>query len=168
MQNLGGKRVLVLSGRTVAEKTDSVRLVVENLGEMCAGVYSSLTQRAPLATAVEAANLSVTNGVDTLVGVGGSTISDAARMIAVLMAENINTVEQLRELGEQQHLALTPNLDGKQLPLQVAVPTTLSAGEFNMGSRTGAHRRRLPHQRYPHHLYRSGDGSLEKSVLGTG
>ena len=133
VQNLGGKRVLVLSGRTVAEKTDSVRLVVENLGEMCAGVYSSLTQRAPLATAVEAANLSVTNGVDTLVGVGGSTISDAARMIAVLMAENINTVEQLRELGEQQHLALTPNLDGKQLPLQVAVPTTLSAREFNMG-----------------------------------
>ncbi|MEE8465415.1 MAG: iron-containing alcohol dehydrogenase, partial [Dehalococcoidia bacterium] len=84
VRNLGGKRVLVLSGRTVAEKTNAVNQVVDSLGDMSTGVYSSLTQRAPLSTAVEAANLAVANGVDTLVGVGGSTISDAARMIAVL------------------------------------------------------------------------------------
>ena len=133
VRNLGGKRVLVLSGRTVAEQTNSVNRIVENLGDMSAGVYSNLTQRAPLATAVEAANMAVSNGVDTLVGVGGSTISDASRMIAVLMAEGITTVEQLRRLGEEQNMTLTPNLDGKTLPLQVSISTTLSAGEFNMG-----------------------------------
>ena len=133
VRNIGGRRVLVLSGRTVAEKTNLVNRVVENLGDMSAGVYSGLTQRAPLSTAVEAANLAVANGVDTLVGIGGSTISDASRMIAVLMAEGITTVERLRELGEEQNLMLTPNLDGKDLPLQVSIPTTLSAGEFNMG-----------------------------------
>ena len=68
VRNLGGKRVLVLSGRTVAEQTNSVNRIVENLGDMSAGVYSNLTQRAPLATAVEAANMAVSNGVDTLVG----------------------------------------------------------------------------------------------------
>ena len=133
VQKLGGKKVLVLSGRTVAEKTNSVSRVVDNLGDLSTGVYSSLTQRAPLAAAVEAANLAVANGVDTLVGVRGSTISDAARMIAVLMAEGITTVEQLRRLGEDQDLLLIPNLEGKTLPLQVSIPTTLSAGEFNMG-----------------------------------
>ena len=133
IKDLGGKRVLVLSGRTVAEKTDTVRKVNETLGELSAGVYSGLTQRAPLATAVEAANLAVSQGVDTLVGVGGSTISDAARMIAVLMAEGIDTVEQLRALGVQHDLMLTPDLEGNPLPLQVSIPTTLSAGEFNMG-----------------------------------
>ena len=133
VQKLGGKRVLVLSGRTVAEKTDSVRRVNDCLGDLSAGVYSNLPQRAPLSTAVEAANMAVANGVDTLVGVGGSTISDAARMIAVLMAEGITTVEQLRQLGEDQNMMLEPNLDGKELPLQVSIPTTLSAGEFNMG-----------------------------------
>ena len=133
IQKLGGKRVLVLSGRTVAEKTDAVRRINDGLGDMSAGVYSGLTQRAPLFTAVEAANLALASGADTLVGVGGSTISDAARMIAVLMAEGITTVEQLRQLGEEQDMLLSPNLDGKVLPLQVAVPTTLSAGEFNMG-----------------------------------
>ena len=90
-------------------------------------------RKAAMATAVEAANMAVANGVDTLVGVGGSTISDASRMIAVLMAEAITTVEQLRQLGEEQDMLLSPNLDGKDLPLQVSIPTTLSAGEFNMG-----------------------------------
>jgi alcohol dehydrogenase class IV len=133
VRKLGGKRVLVLSGRTVAEKTDAVRRINDGLGDMSAGVYSGLTQRAPLSTAVEAANLALANGADTLVGVGGSTISDAARMIAVLMADGITTVEQLRQLGEEQDMLLSPDLDGKKLPLQVSVPTTLSAGEFNMG-----------------------------------
>ena len=133
IKKLGGKRVLVLSGRTVAEKTDSVRRINEGLGDISAGVYSGLIQRAPLSTAIEAANMAVANGVDTLVGVGGSTISDAARMIAVLMAEGITTVDQLRQLGEDQDMVLEPNLDGKSLPLQASIPTTLSAGEFNMG-----------------------------------
>ena len=133
VKKLGGKRVLVLSGRTVAEKTDSVRRINEGLGDLSAGVYSGLIQRAPLSTAIEAANMAVANGVDTLVGVGGSTISDAARMIAVLMAEGITTVDQLRQLGEDQDMVLEPNLDRKSLPLQVSIPTTLSAGEFNMG-----------------------------------
>ena len=133
VQKLGGKRVLVLSGKTVADKTDSVRRVNAALGNLSVGVCSKLTQRAPLATAVEAANLAVANGVDTLVGIGGSTISDAARMIAVLMAEGITTESQLRQLGEDQDMMLSPNLDGKSLPLQVSIPTTLSAGEFNMG-----------------------------------
>lgn len=133
VRKLGGKRVLVLSGKTVAEKTDSVRRVNDALGDMSVGVYSNLPQRAPLSSAVEAANLAVAQGVDTLVGVGGSTISDASRMIAVLMAEGITTEAQLRQLGEDQDMMLSPNLEGKSLPLQVSIPTTLSAGEFNMG-----------------------------------
>ena len=133
VRKLGGKRVLVLSGKTVAEKTDSVIRVNDALGDLSAGVYSNLPQRAPLSSAVEAANLAVAQGVDTLVGVGGSTISDASRMIAVLMAEGITTEAQLRQLGEDQDMMLSPNLEGKPLPLQVSIPTTLSAGEFNMG-----------------------------------
>ena len=83
---LGGKRVLVLSGRTVAEKTDAVQRVSSALGDTCVGVYSGLTQRAPLSAAVEATRMALDAEADTLVGVGGSPISDAARMSAVMMA----------------------------------------------------------------------------------
>ena len=99
VENLGGRRVLLLSGKTVAEKTDAVKKVASALGDRCVATYSGLTQRAPLATAVQAARMAGDLEVDTLVGVGGSTISDAARMIAVMMAEGISSEEQLRELG---------------------------------------------------------------------
>ena len=131
--SLGGRRVLLLSGRSVAEKTGAVRRVATVLGDTCVGTFSGLTQRAPLAAAVEATEMALQGEVDTLVGVGGSTISDAARMIGVMMAEEITSVDRLRELGQQGDGALSPNLDGKELPWQVCIPTTLSAGEFNQG-----------------------------------
>ena len=133
IQKLGGKRALILSGRSVAEKTESVQRVADVLGDVSVAAYSGLTQRAPLGAAVDAANMATDAGVDTLVGVGGSTISDAARMISVLMAQGITTVDQLRNLGEENDLMLSPDLDDQKLSLQVSIPTTLSAGEFNMG-----------------------------------
>lgn len=133
VEQLGGRRALLLSGRSVAEKTDAVRKIAAALGGSCVGVYTGLTQRAPLGAAVEATCMALTTKADTLVGVGGSTISDAARMIAVMMADGITGEEQLRELGRQSHGRLRPDLEGKTLPLQVCIPTTLSAGEFNMG-----------------------------------
>ena len=113
LEALGGRRALLLSGRTVAEKTEAVRTVASALGDSCVEVYSGLTQRAPLATAVEATNIALRHGVDTLVGVGGSTISDAARMIAVMMAEGITSIERLRELGQESQGLLQPSLEGK-------------------------------------------------------
>ena len=90
IQKLGGKRALILSGRSVAEKTESVQRVADVLGDVSVAAYSGLTQRAPLGAAVDAANMATDAGVDTLVGVGGSTISDAARMISVLMLSLIH------------------------------------------------------------------------------
>ena len=133
LDKLGGRRAMVLSGRSVAEKTDTVRRVASLLGDRCLAVYSNLPQRAPLATAVEATQIALDNGVDTLVGVGGSTISDAARMIGVMMAEGITTEAALRERGEQGGGNFRSDAASDKLPLQVSIPTTLSAGEFNMG-----------------------------------
>jgi len=82
---------------------------------------------------VEATRLALQAEADTLVGIGGSTISDAARMIAVMMADEIISEDRLRELGQQQQGLLSPKLGGNRLPWQVSIPTTLSAGEFNTG-----------------------------------
>ena len=133
LDKLGSRRALLLSGRSVAEKTDTVNRVAAALGQRCMAVYSNLTQRAPLATAVEAARLAREHNVDTLVGVGGSTISDAARMIGVMLAEDITTEEQLRERAYGSGGNFSSNADPARLPWQVSIPTTLSAGEFNQG-----------------------------------
>ena len=94
---------------------------------------------------------------DTLVGVGGSTISDAARMIAVMMAGGITNEERLRDLGHQHQGMLNPDLEGDKLPWQVSIPTTLSAGEFNTGGGNvlddlAAHKIRVRHPSLYAHL----------------
>jgi len=122
-----------LTGKTLAEKTDAVRTVQSALGDRCVGVYSGLIQRAPLATAVEATRKALELGADTLVGLGGSTIADAARMIGFMMAEKITSEAPLREMAQQERGLMHPDLTGKSLPLQISIPTTLSAGEYNMG-----------------------------------
>ena len=133
LDRLGSQRVMVLSGRSIAEKTDTVKRVKTLLGDRCQAVYSNLPQRAPLSTAVEATQIALDNGVDTLVGVGGSTISDAARMIGVMMAEGLTSEEALRERGHEGGGNFQSTADRDRLPRQVSIPTTLSAGEFNLG-----------------------------------
>ena len=133
LERLGARRALLLSGKSVAEQTDTVRQVAALLGDTCIGVYSGLTQRAPLATAVEATKIALREEADTLVGVGGSTIPDAARMIGVMMAQGITSEDRLRELGRQHNGLLTPDVVDTPLPWQVSIPTTLSAAEFNTG-----------------------------------
>ena len=127
LDRLGVKRALVVSGRTVAESTDVVSRTVSILGDACVGVYSGLTTRAPLPAAMEATRLAIDSGADSLVGIGGSTISDAAAMIAALVARNITDAEGVRELiaGHPGRIVL----GGEQLalPSQISIPTTLSA-----------------------------------------
>ncbi|MCY4366321.1 MAG: iron-containing alcohol dehydrogenase [Chloroflexi bacterium] len=130
---LGSQRVMVLSGRSIAERTNTVKRVEALLGDKCMAVYSNLPQRAPLATAVEATQIALDNGVDTLVGVGGSTISDAARMIGVMMAEGLTSEDALRDRGHEGGGNFQSTAERASLPLQVSIPTTLSAGEFNTG-----------------------------------
>ena len=133
LDRLGSQRVMVLSGRSIAERTNTVKRVEALLGDRCLAVYSNLPQRAPLATAVEATQIALDNGVDTLVGVGGSTISDAARMIGVMMAEGLTSEDALRDRGHEGGGNFQSTAERAKLPLQVSIPTTLSAGEFNTG-----------------------------------
>ena len=133
LDRMGSQRAMVLSGRSIAEKTGTVNRVASLLGDRCVAVYSNLPQRAPLATAVEATQIALDKGVDALVGVGGSTISDAARMIGVMMAEGLTSETALRNRGHQGGGSFQSTANGGDLPWQVSIPTTLSAGEFNLG-----------------------------------
>ena len=54
ISNLGGRRALILSGKSVAEKTSAVKQVAQVLGDSCVGIYTGLSQRAPLALDIPA------------------------------------------------------------------------------------------------------------------
>ncbi|MBA2694172.1 MAG: iron-containing alcohol dehydrogenase [Rubrobacter sp.] len=94
------ERAFVVTGRTLHEKTDLVKKVEAMLGEKHAGTFAGMSEHTPGSAVEEAARLA--EGCDLLVSFGGGSVIDGAKAVA-------------RKVG---------------YPMQIAVPTTLSAAEW--------------------------------------
>lgn len=94
------RRVFLVTGRTLREKTDLVRRVEELLGEKHAGTFAGMGQHTPGSAVEEAARQA--EGADLLVSFGGGSVIDGTKAVA-------------RKLGYVG---------------QVAIPTTLSGAEW--------------------------------------
>jgi alcohol dehydrogenase class IV len=93
-------RAFVVTGRTLFEETDLIRRVEGMLGDKHAGTFSGMGQHTP-GSAVER-TAEEAEGADLLVSVGGGSVIDGTKAVAV-------------RLG---------------YPVQIAVPTTLSGAEW--------------------------------------
>jgi len=107
LAHLGASRALLITGRTLATKTDLVARVEEALGAAHAGTFSDCGQHVPESSVEQAYEHAVACNADVLVVFGGGSPIDTAKMVVhKLMAA------------------------GREAIGQVAIPTTLSAGEF--------------------------------------
>lgn len=104
---LGGQRALVITGNSLATKTDVIQQVTSLLGPLHAGTFAEIRQHAPKSGIVRAAEMARETNADILISVGGGSPIDAAKIVAHNLAQE----------------------GGTYLP-QLAVPTTLSAAEF--------------------------------------
>ena len=123
---LGARRVFVITGRSLATKTEIVRRVEGLLGERHAGTFAEIGQHAPsegVAAAVRAAREA---GADALVSVGGGSPIDAAKLVALALAEGWSDATELTANATR---AARPD-PSVPIPPHVAIGTTLSAAEF--------------------------------------
>jgi len=100
----GMQRVVVVTGRSLRERTPVITQVDELLGERCVATYSGITEHAPASRVEELTALLREHDADGAVAVGGGSPIDATK-------------------------AALYHLDGGETA-QIAVPTTLSAAEF--------------------------------------
>jgi alcohol dehydrogenase class IV len=80
-------RAFVLSGRTVARKTGLVATLRERLGELYAGAFDELEKDSPLAPVLAARDAARAADADLLIAVGGGSVIQAVRVVAILLAE---------------------------------------------------------------------------------
>lgn len=109
LDRLGLRRALVITGTSIATRTDLLWYVEQVLGPRHGASYTGARQHVPAATVEEALELARLAGVDCLVSLGGGSPIDTAKAVAHRLAQE--------------------RPDGVP-PVHVAVPTTLSAGEF--------------------------------------
>lgn len=133
VQRLGAKRVFMLASRTMNRTTDEVSKVRAELGDRFAGLYDSMPSHSPRDAVIEAASMAREAGADLLVTFGGGSLTDACKVMQICLRHDI------REMDQLEPFRLVTNPDGtRRIPeyegpivRQVAIPTTLSGGEFN-------------------------------------
>jgi len=129
---LQARRVFVLTGRTLNTQTDAVDKIRRALGLRCAGVHDDMPAHTPRESVVACANAARDAGTDMLVNVGGGSVIDGGKAVAICLEHAISTVdglEPLRSVVENGQRRI-PDFRAPAIR-QIAVPTTLSAGEHN-------------------------------------
>jgi alcohol dehydrogenase class IV len=122
------QRVFLMVSGTLNRETDAIATVRRALGDRCAGVFDRMPPHTPRQAVIAATEQAREARADLIVTVGGGSITDGAKAVQLCLANDIRTPEALD--------ALRP-VNGAPPPCrppsvrQVAVPTTLSAGEFS-------------------------------------
>jgi alcohol dehydrogenase class IV len=130
----GCQRAFVMTGTTIATKTDLLDRLREVLGSRFAGVYYPIGQHTPRPDVLAAADRAREVQADVLVSLGGGSPVDGTKGVALCLAEDIHTDAQLDpyRVRGPRGLRFNPQYQGKPMP-HIAVTSTLSAGEFTSG-----------------------------------
>lgn len=147
----GFARAFIIGSATLARQTGEIAAVERALGAAHAGTFTGIGAHVPRADVIRAAHAAGAAGADVIVAVGGGSVQDAAKIVPLALKHGWQGIEdfdrftiQVTEAGEM----VKPVFDGPDLPV-IAVPTTLSGGEFNPLS--GATDERVPvKQPYEH------------------
>jgi alcohol dehydrogenase class IV len=109
LDKIGSEKPFVITGHTIASKTDLVRRLEHAAGRNLAGVYSGIRQHAPQSGIEQATKEAIDAKTDSLISLGGGSPIDSTKIV-------------VKEISENFHLE----------PIyHIAVPTTLSAAEFS-------------------------------------
>src|SRR5262249_31905315 len=129
---LGAKRVFLLTGRTLNRDTDEVEKVRRALGSRFAGVHDHMPAHSPRDAVVACANAAREADTDLLVTVGGGSVTDGGKAVTICLEHcvvDVDGMEPFRTIVTDGKRRI-PNFRAPKVR-QIAVPTTLSAGEFN-------------------------------------
>jgi maleylacetate reductase len=132
VEQSGATAVFLLASGTLARETGLVEQIREALGNRLAGVHARIGAHTPRTDVVDAANAARAAGADLLVTLGGGSVTDAAKMVAFCLGNEVS------EPGALDNHRAVVGADGKIVRPQsqspavrtIAIPTTLSAGEY--------------------------------------
>jgi alcohol dehydrogenase class IV len=127
------RRVFVIAGRTLREDTAVVRDIEAALGAAHAGTWSGISPHVPRADVLAGIAAARACGADMIVAVGGGSVVDAAKVVNLGLHHGITEVSDLDRFTFAVHGKAgwsRPAFEGPTRPL-IAVPTTLSGGEFS-------------------------------------
>jgi maleylacetate reductase len=134
-ERMGAHRVFVTTSKSVAQSALLAEIIRE-LGDRYAGVYAGITAHSPRPCVIEGAALARDAKADLIVAVGGGSVIDATKVMLIALWQGATTIDDLdlyragrpKEGAAPPSEAIKPPANAVRM---IAVPTTLSAAEFN-------------------------------------
>lgn len=135
VQRLGANRVFLVVSGTMNRTTDEVDKLRVALGQRYAGSYDKVAPFNPRSAVLEAADLARAAGTDLVVTFGGGSVTEAGKVLRLALHHDLRTIEGFdpyRTIIHADGTNATKPFEGPRMP-QIAIPTTLSAGELTTG-----------------------------------
>jgi len=129
----GAKRAFLIVSGTLQRETVEIERIRAALGGDCACLFDRMPAHTPRRAVIAAAEAAREVGADLLVSIGGGSVTDATKAVQLCLANDIRTAEGMDALRAVKGPdgALGPPPCKPPAIRQIAVPTTLSAGEFS-------------------------------------
>ena len=136
VDRLDARAVFVMASGTLARETDLVERLKQMLGNRFAGLCAKIGAHTPRTDVVAAANMAREAGADLIVTLGGGSVTDAAKMVGLCLGNDVTLPAQLDNFRAQIAPDGTARRPAVKPPAvrMIAIPTTLSAGEFSAGA----------------------------------
>lgn len=130
---MGAVRVFLMVSGTLNRETTWVNDMRSALGNRYAGSFDGMPSHTPRDAVLKATDAARTAKADLTVTFGGGSMTDAGKMVRLALQHGITTV------GGFDRFVIRVQLDGRRKATdyegpsvpQIAIPTTLSGGDFN-------------------------------------
>src|SRR5262249_41761898 len=140
-ERLGAGRVYLIVSRTLNTTTDEIEKIRNALGDRLAETFDGIPQHTTREVVVRLAKQAKDAEADLVVAIGGGSVVDAAKIVLMCMEHEIFEQDGLdgfettpeRRFGQFR----TPKVR------MIAIPSTLSGGEYNSGALVTDTRRKL-------------------------
>jgi maleylacetate reductase len=132
-ERLDARRVFLLVSRTLNQTTDEIDKVRQALGNRYVGTFDGMRPHTPRDAVIAAAEQARGLEADLIVTFGGGSATDAGKMVQLCLRHDVVDIDGLdafRVLTRADGSRHAPEYDGPTVR-QIAVPTTLSAGEYH-------------------------------------
>ncbi len=131
------RRVFLIASTSLSAATAEFLEIREALGDRFAGLFTGIGAHTPRKDVLRALAAARNAGADVLVSLGGGSIIDACKTVQLAIDQDIQTEDQLLEYAQLADGTRGPKhgdyslFSGESRIRQIAVPTTLSGGEFS-------------------------------------
>jgi alcohol dehydrogenase class IV len=126
------KRAFVVCGRSIGQKTNLIARIGNLLDASLAGVYDRMGKDAPIADVIAARDQARSVEADLLIAIGGGSVVQATRIVAILLAEK-EPIEKLITQYPPDAPAISPKLMAPKLPI-INVLTVGTSAQNRAGS----------------------------------